>query len=118
MLAGARLETYKDPFLPDSSFDWRKTICLPLKITDARKIRRSLQFTLERIGPAVIRTTKLIRSSLRLGHDCRCVMPADIEEAAQHFVVSHYNYDRCAGNVRGDVSPWLAYLIDAPGHVP
>ena len=66
----------------------------------------------------MIRTAKLRRFSFGLSHyRCR-VMTANVEESAQHAVVSAHDHDRLACDVGRDILARLTHLIRARRELP
>ncbi len=61
---------------------------------------------------------ELLRAALRLGHDRRGMMPANVVEPAQLSVISPRHYNWLAPKVRGEKTPLLPHLIGAPHHLP
>ena len=59
----------------------------------------------------MIRATKLRSFAFGFGHHCRGMMAANVEERAQHAVVSAHDHDRLSGNVARDVLAGFSYLV-------
>src|SRR6185436_16806073 len=106
------------PVFPLRNLQRHETILRAIEIADSGKIRSAFQFTFERVGPTVIRTTKLRRLARRFGHHSRRVMTANVEEPAQHTITSAHDHDWFAGDVRRDVPARLSDLIRASRELP
>src|SRR5262245_23356596 len=63
------IELHKHPVLPDRRLDRRQTILRTIEVADAGEIRRPAKGAFERVGPAVIRTTKIAGLSFGRSHD-------------------------------------------------
>src|SRR6266496_389072 len=66
----------------------------------------------------MIRTTKLSRLSLGLGHYRRCMMTADVIESTQNVIVTAHGNNGFSGDFAGDVLTWLRKPLRKSNHLP
>src|SRR5262245_2234865 len=112
------IELHKNPVLPDSRLDRRQTIRRAIEAADAGEIRGPAKGPFERVGPAVIRTTKIAGLSSGRGHDGGGMVTAYIEEAAQYPIVSSDDQKRLSSQFPRNVLSGHSNLVDAPNDLP
>src|SRR5713226_861698 len=95
-------ESHEYPLFPGCDCYSYQSVGFAIEVADSAEIRRAFQFAFQRIRPAVIRATHLIRASCGFSHHRRGVMATDVEEAAQRSVVAAHDNDRFAGDFGRD----------------
>src|SRR5712692_4268324 len=111
-------EPDEHPVFPRRNVDGSQSVLLAIEIANSAKVRCAFQFALQRIRPAMIRTTHLARVSGGLSHHGRGVMTTNVEEAAHDLVATAHDHDRLASNFGCNEISRFAELIDACGELP
>ena len=115
---GFRVEVHEDELLPGLHAHGKQAVLRAIERADALELRRALQRAIEAVAPAVIRTAKDAGRALRLGHDGRGVMAADVVERAQLVVAAAHDDQRFAGEIACDELAGLLQLIRSRHHLP
>src|SRR5712692_7110361 len=106
------------PVSPRRKFDGRQSVLLAIEIANSAKVRRAFQFAFQRIRPAMIRTTHLVRVSRGFSHHRRGVMATNVEEAAHDLVAAAHDHDRLADDIGRDEISRFWELIGARSELP
>src|SRR6266404_6648657 len=93
----------KHPLLPNVDLDRNQTIFGPIETAHVVEIGRAFQFAFERIRPAVIRATHLIRVTFGLAHHRGGMMTTNVEEPAQLIIIPMNNHNWLVADLDGNV---------------
>ena len=111
-------DAHEHPVLPGARRHRDEAVRRRIEVAHVLEGRRCLERALERVGPAVIRAGEPLHAARGLGHDRRGVVPADVEESAQHAVAATHDQQRLAGQFKRDVLARLPHLVQPAGVLP
>jgi hypothetical protein len=106
------------PVLPHRGGDGHEAVPGGIEVADALEGGRGLERSFERVRPAVVRALQALHAAGRLGQHGGGVVPAHVEEAAQHAVVAPHDEQRLACQLERDVLAGLPHLVEAARVLP
>jgi hypothetical protein len=115
---GVAIQIDEDEILPGVHAHGDEAVVGAFKIADALKFNHAFQSAVVAIGPAVIRTTKIFRATVRFRDHGRGMVAADIVKGAEFAVVAAHDDQRLFVHVDGEELAGCLDLVEVADNLP